>query len=280
MWVGHRQRPGQVVAGQLHAALQHQLDGLDRRHAEQRRASGDRRVDPRQRDQRRRPQPGAGDQAQPHLRDQGQRALAADQQSGQVVADVVLEQPAQPRHDGAGRQHSLQTDHLRAGRPEPHGRRAAGVGRRHPTDRGRVTCAEVHGHPQVVPADSRLHGRQRGARADSDLERQRLDLANLGQQHRGQHDLAAAWHAATDQPGVASLGDDGNTLSRQQLQHVARLLGQAGADDARGRPAEAPGPVQLVGGAQVLVDQNVLAADDVGQPLDRCGSRCGHRAAG
>ena len=69
-----------------------------------------------------------GEHPHPRLGDHAERALGADEQLGQVVAGVVLAEPAQPVPDAAVGQHDLEAEHQLAGHAVAQHRGAAGVG--------------------------------------------------------------------------------------------------------------------------------------------------------
>ncbi len=97
------------------------------------------------RQQRREPQAGA--------RDDPERALAADEQPGEVIAGVVLQQPAQPPHRRPVGEHRLQAGDPGTRHAVPGRKRAAGVRRDHAADRRRAASGEVDGEVETLPAD-------------------------------------------------------------------------------------------------------------------------------
>ena len=82
-------------------------------------------------------------QAQPGRRDHAERALAAAEQPRQVVAGVVLEQPAQVRHDRPRPEHGLDPGQLGPGGAVPEHLEPAGIGGDGAADRGAVPAPQV-----------------------------------------------------------------------------------------------------------------------------------------
>ena len=85
----------------------------------------------------------SGHEAQARRRHDAERALAADQQPGEVVAGVVLHQPVEVAHHGAVAQHRLDAEHLGAHGAVAQHADAAGVGGHHAADRRAVPRGEV-----------------------------------------------------------------------------------------------------------------------------------------
>jgi hypothetical protein len=77
-----------------------------------------------------------------------------------------------------------------------------------------------------------------------------------------EHDLPAQRHAATHETGVASLWHDGGAGVGTHLQHGGDLVGGRRPHHRGRRAAEPSGPVDLVAGAHVVVDEHVARTDD------------------
>ena len=85
----------------------------------------------------------AGHQTQPGPRDDAERAFAAGEERGEVVAGVVLGHAAEPADDGAVGQHHLEPEHLRAHAAVAQHADAAGVGGDQAADGRAVAGGEV-----------------------------------------------------------------------------------------------------------------------------------------
>ena len=206
-----------------------------------------------------------GHQAQPHCGQHGQCALAADQGADQVVAGAVLGQSGHAvQHPPVG-EHRLEPGHLGPHRTPAQHPQAAGVGGDHAADRGRVPGGEVHGEVQPDGPRVPLHRGQRRAGADGHLSGKAVDGSEAGQPGQAQHDLATPGHAAADQPGVATLRDDGDARIAAGPQHRRHLV-PGGRPNGESRvTVPASGPVRLVAGQHVAVGQDVLRAHQVRQ---------------
>ena len=71
------------------------------------------------------------------------------------------------------------------------------------------------------------------------------------------HDLATAGHAPSDQPGVPALRNHGRAGFAAAREHRRDLRAVGRTHDRARRTMEAPGPVRLVSGAPVGVDQHM-----------------------
>ena len=152
---------------------------------------------------------GAGHEREPHRGDNRERALAADEQRGQVVAGVVLDEPRQPPQHAPVGQHRLEAGDPGAHRAVAQHLRAAGVRRDHPADRRRVAGGEVDAEREPGPAQRGRQRRRRHAGADRDLRRDGVHRPDLAEPRERQHHLAAARHLPADEPGVPALRHDG-----------------------------------------------------------------------
>jgi hypothetical protein len=111
----------------------------------------------------------AGHQPQPSRGHDAERALAAAEQSSEVVAGVVLDEAAEVRDHRAVGEHGLHAQQLRARGAEADHACATGVGGHAPADRRRVAGAPVDA---VLPSggpSGGLHGGDRRARTGGEL---------------------------------------------------------------------------------------------------------------
>ena len=211
-----RGHPG-MAHDELQAGIGEELEGVDRCQGAAQDARGrDRGGGIGEADHAHRPMAQLRHQAQPDPRDHGERPLAAGQQPPDVVAGVVLRDAGQAAHDGAIGQDGLEAEELRAHRSVADDVHAAGVRGDHAADRGGVPGSQVD--PDLPAGGSRgaLDRRQGRARADGDLARARIDLADLVEPQQAEHDLAAARHRSADEAGVAALRDDARSRRRRR----------------------------------------------------------------
>ena len=181
------------------------------------------------RDERDHPVRRRTDQPEPSGRDDAQRALAPAQQRRQVVAGVVLHEPAHAPHHVARAEHGFDADELLARAAEADEVDAAGVGRDRPTDGGTAPRAEVDGVPQTDGSRGALHRLDGRARAGDHLLRQRVDRVDGVEAAQAHHQLAGQRHTTADHAGVAT------------LRHERDLLAPAQLDESRPPPATEPG---------------------------------------
>ena len=189
--------------------------------------------------------------------------------AGEVVAGVVLQQPAGRSITVPSASTASRPATLRAHRPVAHRARAAGVGGDDAADGGAVARAEVDAGVEAGVARVRLQRGERDAGARLDLRGAAVDRAERrSSRAQAEHDLAAARNAGADQPGVAALRHDRARRARAQAPAPRRPARcRPGRTTARAAAAVAPGPVDLEGRAQVLVGQHVGVADGVGEIL-------------
>ena len=212
------------------------------------------------RDRLGRPQP------QPRGSDHRERSLAPGQQLTKVIAGVVRGQARQPGQNASVGQYCLDAKQLGPGGPVPDRMDPAGVRGDHAADGGRVPGRQVDAVLQAGRRGVRAQFREGDPRAGGDLGGEgvhRVEPAQPagGKEHRGR--LAGrTGHRATDQPGVAALGDDGHAAVRAAPQHARHLRRRGGPGHAAGGPGVTAGPVPDVPGHQVRVGEYVLSADD------------------
>ena len=225
---------------------------------------------------------GRGDEPEPGRGHDPERALAAAQELGQVVAGVVLDEAGEAADDLAGAEHGLDADHLRPHGPVTQDPDTAGVGGDHPADRGRVPGAEVDPEGEARVGGGARQRRQRHPGARGGLGGQRVDRQGP-EPGQADDDLARQRDAPADQAGVAALGDERHPVAPGQGHDPGHLAGRAGPDDDGRRPPEPPGPVGGVPGGDVGVHEHVPVADRLpaaGHELGRRrGTHAGHARA-
>ena len=210
-----------------------------------------------------------GYQPQADAGDDRERAFGADHDGARVVAGIVLRDPGHPVDDRARARHVLEPGNLRAHRSVPHGVRPTCVGGDHAADgRGRprpVVDREI----EVRGARLVVHRCERGSRPDVHLRRYRFDRIERGQAADLEDDLAAAWHTAAHEPGVAALGDDGFSMVAADADQLGNFRRGAWPDDGARATPKATGDVVLIGRARVGIREHVLASDDVRQIIEQ-----------
>ena len=180
-------------------------------------------------------------EAQAGARDDSERALAADEQSGEVITCVVLQQPAQPPHGRPVGEHRLQAGHPGPRHAVPGRERAAGVRRDDAADRRRAASGEVDREVETLPANMILEALERDAGAALDLLRQHVDGCEVAESHEAEHDLAGSRHRATDHAGVSALDGDGRAVLAARTHHRGHLVAGGRANDEARLAAESSG---------------------------------------
>ena len=255
-WARQVQQPQRGVADQLGRG-QVRPGPPDR--AEQR----DRRGHPRHPDHRHRPRGRQRrHQPQPYPGQHPERALAAAEQPGQVVAGGVLERTVHPGQQRAGRQRELGGDQLSSGRAPAQHPQPTGIRGDRAADGGRVPGGPVHPELPAGRGGLPLHrgDRRTGARDHGAVRGHRRQSRQPpgGQHHRA---LDPGRHPAADQPGVATLRNHRHARRRAGREHRSHLARQTRPDHRSSRPAPPAGPVDLGPGLQVRVGQHVLPTD-------------------
>jgi hypothetical protein len=189
--------------------------------------------------------------------------LRAHEERRQVVARVVLREALEARDDRAVGEHGLDAGRAGASRPVAQGASAAGVAGDDPADRARVPGGEVQAGVVAGAATGVLEGGQRRARAHGDLAERVVDGADVVEPRQREQDLAAAWHARTNEAGVAALGDDRRARVRAGAHDRGDLARVGRAHHEPGGASEPPGPVALVGRPQLRIVEDVAVSDDV-----------------
>ena len=242
--VGSDRGPGRLpvcVGHQLGAGGQHQLGRLERRHrpaqaTDHRHAA----VHVGQPNSAVTVVPAAGTSASRARVTTPERALAAAQQAGEVVARVVLDQPAEVGDDLAGAEHGLHAEQLPAGGAVSQHPEAAGVGGDRAADGGAVARGEVDA---VAPAGIRCAAACTAAMVvpapavswPASASTSLMPTERAGRQH----ELTGERHRATHQAGVAALGDDGHPFGVAPTPRPRRPRRRPGAHHRRCRADEA-----------------------------------------
>ena len=217
----------------------------------------------------------ARDQAQPRRGDHRQGPLAAGQQAGEVVAGVVLGQPGQVGHHAPVAQHRLDAGHLGPHRAVAHHMDPAGVRGDHPADRARVPRRQVDAEGQPGRVGVGLQPGQRDAGPGGHLRGGAVDVAELVEPAQAEHQLTVERDPATDQAGVAPLGDDGDAGPRAGPHDGRDLLGRPRPDHRRRPAPEAARPVDGVPRGHFGVGQDLRRPDHVLQLRDEVGGQGG-----
>lgn len=139
---------------------------------------------------------------------------------------------------------------------------ASGVRRDHPTDGGAPAGREVHAE---IPTGSERVGAERfegHTSTDGDFTGDSVYRLHTSEALEREDDFTVARHCAADEPRVAALGDDRHPGFGAVTQDGRYLLRVPGADDESGVTTEPAGPIGLVPGAILGINQDVGGADD------------------
>ncbi len=165
----------------------------------------------------------SGVQAQRHLRDDAQHALAADHQVQKVESHVVFQQLAAERDDFAGGQDDLQRLDVVAHDAVLHRARAARVFRDHAADL-RAFVAGMHREEQAALFQRLEQGGQRGARFQRDHQVFFIQLDHLVEPLDGKDDARHRRNRAGDDARSAPAHGDGKLLAVGVFQNFGNLL--------------------------------------------------------
>ena len=213
------------------------------------------------------PEAGERDEMEGDLGHDPERPLAAGDDLGEVVADVVLHQSRQPGRDGAVREHDLYPAQAGAHRAVPYDVHAASIGGHHAPERGRVACRDVDADLGIDSPRIAMGRGEGGAGLGDEEALLGVTADELVEPAQAEQYLATSWDRAADQSRVAPLGDDVDSetvAGGEDLRHLARVRRP---HDDKGRAAEAARPVKLVGRLEIGVAQKVRRPDDVAQGL-------------
>ena len=218
----------------------------------------------------------AGD-ADPDLRDDAERALAADDDPGQVVAGAVLSRAAGD-HDRAVGQDHLDAEDVVDGYAVLEGVRAAGVGGDVAADRTRPLRTRVGGVVVAVRLQRVRQPDVDDARLDDGVAVADVHFQNLPQPGRGDHYPAADRHAAAGQRRARAAGHERHVELDAGFDHRDDLLGRFGKDNDVGRVLLDGEPVALVHGEFGPRGQDAVRPGDGLHSLDEPGDFVrGHR---
>jgi hypothetical protein len=165
--------------------------------------------------------------------DDAEGALAADEELLEIVAGVVLAQPAQPVPDAAVGQHDLEAQGQLAGIAVAQNRNPAGIGREIAADLAAPFGAEAQREKPVGFSRRLLQICQDAAGLDRYREIDRVDRADAVQAAECQDNVVPVLggHAAADQAGIAALRYDRQLRFGADLYHRRHLRGRGRADD-------------------------------------------------
>ena len=195
----------------------------------------------RERDDRRHARREQRDEPPADARDQPERPLGADEQRGQVVAGVVLEQPGGAVDHAAVGEHRLQPGDAGAHGPVAQRAHPARVGGHQPAGGRAVAGAEVDGGIQARAARVRLQRGERDARPDVDLERAAVDLARARRAASARRrPRRRAGRLAPTIPVFPPCGTIAAPCSAQARTTATTSAVSAGRTTARARPEKRP----------------------------------------
>lgn len=183
-----------------------------------------------------------GQQSQRHLRDDAQRAFAADEQFGQGKPGDVLEPWAAQPDRGAVGQHNLHAQYVVACDAVLHAAQPAGVGGDVAADAADLERRRIRGIPQAVFGGGLLHLGvvQAGLAHCGAGDRVDGDVAHL---FGGQHDPAIQGGRPARKAATGSSGHHGHLVRTGPTQHRLHLFGAPWPDDCQrfaGRRVKGP----------------------------------------
>ena len=186
--------------------------------------------------------------------DDGERALAANQQVAQIVARVVLAQALEAIPDLALGGDGLQAQAQFAGRAVAQHLGASRVGGEVATDGATALGGEAEREEQSRCVGRTLHVRQQAARLNGHGQVGGIDVQDAVEALEVEHDLLAAVvrYRATDQAGVATLGHDADAVAATQANDLGHLVRIGRAHDGQSLAAIALAPVDLMGVQRVF----------------------------
>ncbi len=209
----------------------------------------------------------AGMEAQRGLGDQGQGALRADHQLGQVVAAGRLHEPAAGGDHLTGAEHRLDAQHVVAGHPvldRPH---APGIGGHVATQAGRLLAGE-HRVDQAVRGQGLVQLGQGHPGLDHGHVVVGVDLQDAVHPLEGDHHPLRGGDAPAGQAGARAPGGERDLFGDRRPDDGRHLSGVARPD--HGPRADRRGAEGLVVGLVVahgVADIDVGDTDDVHQQL-------------
>ncbi len=214
-----------------------------------------------------------GHQPEAGRRHHPQGPLAATEKGREVVAGVVLHQPAQMGHHRPVAEHRLHSQDLGPGVAVAQDPQAAGVGGDRPPDGGPVAAGEVD---PIGPSGGvagagrgRLDRGQAGARPRRELAGDVVDGADVVEAAQAEHDLPREGDRPSDEPGVPALKGEADAEGAAGGDHGRHLLGRPRKEyDGRG-PTEPARPVDAEGGGVAGCGENAVGPQDVDERAAR-----------
>ncbi len=176
--------------------------------------------------------------------------------------------------DGFARpEHSFETNELTSGGAMTKHLQPARIGGDRPTDCRTVTAGEVYPVGPTSRSCSRLDVRDRRPGTDGELAAQRIDVSDADQPAQAQHHLPRERDAAADEPGVSSLGNEGDPGFFAHGDDGRHLGAVSGTDDRARITSKSPGPVNTVGRRHFAVGNDVRRPNGRAKLLQEA---CGH----
>ncbi len=213
--------------------------------------------------------------------DDAERAFGADEEVAQVVAGIVLLQPAQPVPDLARRQHDFEAEaelaHVAIGKH----RRAAGIGREIAADPAGAFRAERQRKQPAMRFGRLLDLGKNAAAIGDDHVCHRIDVADPVHPFERQDDigLALARRLAADKAGIAGLRHDRGAGFAGKLQDCRDFLDVGGLQQQRRGAMIEPAVLDQVRRKLGLAAQRIFVADDGGEAVEKFRGDAGaHRA--
>ena len=163
----------------------------------------------------------------------GESALGADEQLGQVVPARALDElAARAQHLAIG-QHHFESEHVMAGHAVANGPHAAGVGGHVPAERAAL-LARGDGVDEAERRELAVELLERHARLhDGDLVLG-IDLADALHAVEGQQDAVGHRDRRPGKTGAAATGNDRHPVFARQLQDLGDLVGRPGQHHGEG----------------------------------------------
>ena len=196
-----------------------------------------------------------------------ERALASDEEVGQIVAAGGLLRPTPGLDDGPVREHGFEPEHPVVDLAVLHGLRAAGVVRHHPADGRDVGGLRERREEEVVVVDRVVHRRPEHARLDVDLEVRGADVEHRVHPREVHAHAAMGRQRVAFEPRARRVGRHRNASPGGGREHRADFLGGAGPADRVGHDVLAGrcSPVGGVVATVVVAERDPVVREVVGQ---------------
>ncbi len=207
-----------------------------------------------------------------------QRALGADEELLEIVAGVVLAQPAQTVPDAAVGQHDFDAEHELARVAEAQHRGASGIGREIAADRAAPFGRKRKRKEQPVVGGGLLDGGERHAGFGRQRRIVGIDGAHAVHPRERQHDRVAlgVGRCAAALSRVSALRDDRDAQIRAGANDRGHFVGATGAHDRQRASVEAAAPVGDIGKDVGFRRQDLRAADGRVEPRPQGCANVGH----